>query len=206
MNREGPDASYRLGNEAFFGRVRRGCLVVNTSRGEVVDEAALRKAIKRGQARAAILDVWEGEPVPDPATIRAARFGTPHVAGYAEEGKLRGTQMIYGSVCRWLGRDPELDILGALPRPEPIRFERFSPGLPREEILSAILRRVYDIEKETVGMRGLAELGPEERGKAFDRLRRSHGPRREFASQRIEIPGLPEEIRATLQDLGFQVM
>ena len=51
----------RMCDAAFFGAMRAGSIFLNTSRGDVVDEAALREAIRAKGIRAG-LDVFEGEP------------------------------------------------------------------------------------------------------------------------------------------------
>lgn len=56
----GPDTK-RLVDEAFLARMKPGAIVINTSRGDVVDEAALLKALDEGRVRAG-LDVFDDEP------------------------------------------------------------------------------------------------------------------------------------------------
>ncbi|MEK6701168.1 MAG: NAD(P)-dependent oxidoreductase [Planctomycetota bacterium] len=55
-----PDTKGLIGT-AFFERMKPGATIVNTSRGGVIDEAALREAMKSKGIRAG-LDVWEGQP------------------------------------------------------------------------------------------------------------------------------------------------
>jgi D-3-phosphoglycerate dehydrogenase / 2-oxoglutarate reductase len=75
-----PD-THHLVNAEFLGRLRKGAIIVNVSRGAVVDSAALRDALQNGHLGGAALDVVEGEPTP-PADLLAFPnvVITPHVA------------------------------------------------------------------------------------------------------------------------------
>jgi D-3-phosphoglycerate dehydrogenase len=74
---------------AFFDALKPGAIFVNTSRGDVVDTAALKKALAAGKIRAG-LDVYEGEPAggeaefPDTDLARAV-IGTPHVGASTDQ-------------------------------------------------------------------------------------------------------------------------
>lgn len=81
-----PETRGMLG-EHQFGRLKHGAIFTNTSRGAVVDEAALLWAIDSGRLSAAGLDVLAQEP-PDPANPllhRANVLVTPHAAGYSDQ-------------------------------------------------------------------------------------------------------------------------
>jgi D-3-phosphoglycerate dehydrogenase len=72
---------------AAFGRMKRGIIVVNTSRGAVVDEEALARAVKDGIVAAAALDVFAQEPLPVDSPLRVDEriILTPHAAFFSEE-------------------------------------------------------------------------------------------------------------------------
>jgi D-3-phosphoglycerate dehydrogenase len=55
-----------LVNDEFLSKMKRGAFLVNTSRGEVIDEAALLRALNSGQLRGVGLDAFSVEP-PDPS-------------------------------------------------------------------------------------------------------------------------------------------
>ncbi|MDP6590843.1 MAG: C-terminal binding protein [Alphaproteobacteria bacterium] len=75
-----PDTEH-LVDAAFLARMRPGSLLVNVSRGPVVDCEALIEALEAGPLSAAALDVVEGEPDPPAALVaRADVVATPHVA------------------------------------------------------------------------------------------------------------------------------
>lgn len=70
-------------------RLSDDCIIVNTSRGPVIDEAALIEALEAGQIAKVGLDVLESEPpAPDnPLLDRDDVIVTPHTAWYSEESK-----------------------------------------------------------------------------------------------------------------------
>jgi D-3-phosphoglycerate dehydrogenase / 2-oxoglutarate reductase len=79
-----------LVDAARLARVRPGLVLVNTSRGGLVDLAALDEALENGQVAAAALDVLEDEPAPDltrPLFRRPNLLLTPHLAWYSLEAR-----------------------------------------------------------------------------------------------------------------------
>jgi len=75
-------------DERAFALMRRGVVIVNTARGDLIDLAALQSAIDRGVVAAVALDVLEREPFPDlsmPFLHRANVMITPHVAWYSHD-------------------------------------------------------------------------------------------------------------------------
>jgi len=79
---------------AQFGKMRKGAYVINAARGGVVDEAALKAALDSGRIAGAALDVFEGEPKPDPELVtRANVLCTPHIGASTEEAQ-RGNSTI----------------------------------------------------------------------------------------------------------------
>ena len=74
-----PDTTKLIGEE-FFAAMRRGAFFVNTSRAEVVDHAALERAVREKGLRAG-LDVFEGEPSGGAGSVEAPIFQIPGVVG-----------------------------------------------------------------------------------------------------------------------------
>ena len=77
-------AAYILG-EKFFRRMKPTAILINTSRGPVVDEGALARALDSGQLAGAALDVWEEEPrAADNLLLRMGNvIATPHAAYFS---------------------------------------------------------------------------------------------------------------------------
>lgn len=73
-----------------FQNMKDGVIFVNASRGGIVDEAALLKALESGKVRAAAIDVFEKEPPDDFSLIDHPNvIVTPHIGAAAKEGQKR---------------------------------------------------------------------------------------------------------------------
>lgn len=80
------EETHHLLNTERLGRMRQGAVVVNTSRGAVIDEQALAQALESGHLGGAGLDVFESEPLADSSPLRGLDnvFLSPHAAFYSE--------------------------------------------------------------------------------------------------------------------------
>jgi D-3-phosphoglycerate dehydrogenase len=68
--------------------VKSSALLINISRGGIVDEDALLEVLKNGKLAGAAIDVFVEEPYSGPFTELDNVVLTPHIGSYAEEGKL----------------------------------------------------------------------------------------------------------------------
>jgi D-3-phosphoglycerate dehydrogenase / 2-oxoglutarate reductase len=82
-----PD-THGLIDAAALGRMRPGSLLINTARGEVVDEAALLAALEEGRLGGAALDVFCEEPYRGPLAGRDDVFLTCHMGSCSDQGRL----------------------------------------------------------------------------------------------------------------------
>ena len=85
------EATRGLLDEAFFRQVKKGVVLINTARGDLVDEGALLRCLESGQVAAAGLDVLSGEPdIADHPLVRFAQqhdnlLITPHCGGFSPD-------------------------------------------------------------------------------------------------------------------------
>jgi D-3-phosphoglycerate dehydrogenase len=71
LNTDLNETSRHLMDDGAFAQMKESAVLINTSRGPVVDETALADALQAGQIRGAALDVFEEEPLPDDSPLRS---------------------------------------------------------------------------------------------------------------------------------------
>jgi glyoxylate reductase len=85
-------ATYHLLSARRLKLMKPSAILVNTARGEIIDEGALTKLIEAGELAGAGLDVFEHEPSVNPRLIRLARQGKvvllPHLGSNTYEGRV----------------------------------------------------------------------------------------------------------------------
>ncbi len=201
----GADATVHLFDAARIARMKKGAVLINTSRGPVVDTGALKLSLASGYLSCAVLDVWENEPDIDVGLLRQAMIGTPHIAGYSLDGKLNAVRMIYEALCRSLGVDDAWPDLPLRDSGEigPIRVPEQMTG--KEEILRYCVSAGYDIEGDDTRLRKMATLRTEDRARHFMMLRAEYPVRREFSKRSVELLLHQDAAAQALIQLGFPV-
>lgn len=191
----GPWRTERLADGTFFRGLKRKPFFFNASRGDVVDESALKAAIVEGCVSGAALDVWRNEPDIDRGLLSLVDFATPHIAGYSADGKANGTAMAVQAVARHFGIGPLYDFLPAeIPAPSDpvITLDPASPHPLADAVFAS-----YDVAADDAALRA----APED----FEALRGSYRVRREFPAYAVRSDRpLPPELRETLRKLGFR--
>jgi len=81
-----PETSHMVGTKRL-GLMKKTAFLINTSRGGVIDEAALAGALQNGTIAGAALDVFEKEPPAGPILTAPNTILTPHIGGQTEEAQ-----------------------------------------------------------------------------------------------------------------------
>lgn len=84
------DSTRHLISSDEFDKMKEGVIIINASRGGIVDETALLNALESGKVRAAAIDVYEKEPPVDFSLIDHPKvMASPHIGAAANEGQKR---------------------------------------------------------------------------------------------------------------------
>ncbi|BDQ03208.1 4-phosphoerythronate dehydrogenase [Ignavibacterium sp.] len=197
---EGDDKTYHLLNEDNLKKLKDGAILINTSRGAVIDNVSLRKIITNKNLNL-ILDVWENEPDVDLSLLEKVKIATPHIAGYSLEGKINGTIMIFNALNNFLKSDYNFDFV--LPEVEnnilPYTNNHFDEGE-----FYYLLSRIYNIEADDLQMKKMLYFGREDRIKYFDTLRKYYPLRREFNNYFIKTNSL--EMKKIFEGMRFKII
>ena len=148
-----------MADASFFARMKPGAIFINSSRGEVVDEAALLANLHK--LAAVVLDVWVGEPNINKELLQSAFIATPHIAGYSAEGKIKGTQMAVEAIRRYMrdngltastaascthsvGATPAAAATCTIPEEQPIPVDFRGKNIDE---ISQMLERIFPIQE-----------------------------------------------------------
>lgn len=188
--RDGSDRTFHLAGAPFFAALKRTPFLINSSRGEVTDNEALKTALRTGVIRGAALDVWEHEPGIDLELMNLLEFATPHIAGYSADGKANGTAASVRTVTEFFGLEDALGWYPEVPVP--------AAALLRVHSLAEAAACAYDIRQDDARLRQSPET--------FEKQRGNYPLRREFPAFTIDRASpLSEDQFETLRKLGFQI-
>lgn len=202
--RDGDHATYHLIDEACLSALTTDQVLINTSRGEVVDTSALLQRLDSPNAPAVVLDVWEHEPRIHTELASQVWLATPHIAGYSLEGKVQGSEMVYQALSRFMGLPVRKKAGQYLPEPALSKLS-FTSAADEMNAANVAIRSCFDPRRDDARLRMTLGLGAEEQGQAFDRLRRQYPVRREFSSLKIQLKGTSKSTQDTFKALGFKL-
>lgn len=192
----GQDMTYHLADASFFRKMKTGAFFINSSRGEVCDNGALKVALLTKTIRGAVLDVWENEPEIDIELLRLVDYGTPHVAGYSTDGKANGSAMSIGALCQFFGLKLKDWYPANIPGPDK-REAAVAVQDSFERTMLEAVKLSYDVKDD----RDRLLASPE----TFEKQRGDYPLRREFPYYTVAGNSLNPEILSALLALGFNL-
>ena len=196
---DGDDPTYHLIDSTRLKSFNKNQILINTSRGEVVDGDALKTVLKEQGIRAAALDVWENEPQIDSELLQLLYSGTPHIAGYSLDGKAMGTMMCIQALGQFFDlpcRDWEADEIPMPTQPAEFTID-VSDKRPQEVLADAILY-TYNVLNDDANLR--ADIA------SFEKQRSCYPVRREFPAFTVKLKN-DDTGRSTvfLREAGFNI-
>jgi D-3-phosphoglycerate dehydrogenase len=147
------DETRHMLNAKTLARCKKGVRIVNTARGELIDESALADAIESGHVGGAALDVFETEPPTDKRlTTLPQVIATPHIAASTTEAQELVGVEIAQSVRDYLGEGLIRNAVN-FPAMAPDEFPRVRPYLRLGEMLGALVAQWLHARPESIGIR-----------------------------------------------------
>lgn len=195
----GPYPTHHLIDKSFLDNCSESSLLINSSRGAVVNFSALKEMNSKWFM---CFDVWEGEPKLDMEILKATAIATPHLAGYSIQSRYRGVEMVYQHLCEngwFVNKDiPNLE----LPQQE-LRFN--GRTLNWQEVVLAIFNPLTITQR----MKNTLLKEPEKCATLFDQMREDYignnVQRHEFGFTTVSDIKLKEVDRYCLMQLGINI-
>ncbi|MGL4527688.1 MAG: NAD(P)-dependent oxidoreductase, partial [Aestuariivirga sp.] len=109
-------ATYHLLSARRLKLMKKEAIIVNTARGEVIDENALARMLEAGELGGAGLDVFEHEPAVNPRLLKAKKAVLlPHMGSATIEGRIDMGEKVIINIKTWVdGHNPPDRVLPAM--------------------------------------------------------------------------------------------
>ena len=206
LTASGRHATRGMLGAAALSTLRPGAVLINASRGGVVDEAALLGRLQSGRLLHCVIDVWQDEPRVNAELAQMADIATPHIAGYSEQAKWGASLMLARQLARHFGVDEPAPTATPGPAPLAIPLQDAHNALAHWRVVDQCLGLAETSSQckhwaaQTSQRQSLDSLA-----KSFDQLRRPRLGRRELASISLSGgEGLPGEQQQWLRRAGFR--
>jgi erythronate-4-phosphate dehydrogenase len=196
LTTDGDFPTYHFIDQAFLQRLKPGAVLINTSRGAVIDSKQLLDG--RNDLRLCF-DVWENEPTINQAVLNKATIATPHIAGYSMQSKRRGMLMLYQLLCQRRLIEP-LDYTENQTTGAPYQLQCQGQALTWHDVVLTVFnplslthimqQRLANTDNPTV---------------PFDQLRELATSRQEFSNIELTKIPLADQDRQIIQALGFKI-
>jgi len=198
----GPHATRHLLGQRELESLKPGAILINTSRGPVVDNSALLSLLQCGSELHCVLDVWEREPELDMKLLQQVEIGTPHLAGYSRDAKLAATRQLIHSLARHFN----LNFTGKFQSNyEDVTASNISIPLPTSRCRCLnIVEAAYPVRNLAYEFKTQASNAEAQVGTVFETFRSQHRSRLEFSNCFIARSQLQMDEITVLEILGFK--
>ncbi|MBN1981546.1 MAG: 4-phosphoerythronate dehydrogenase [Chitinivibrionales bacterium] len=196
----GTDRTVHMVDSEFLEMMKDGAMLINTSRGAVIDENAFLKSDRR-RLGGLIFDVWGNEPTINRALLPLIDIATPHIAGHSYDAKLNGTAMIYDSACAFFYAESKWDTktmwhsfdrkVLTIQKPQPTFYD--------------IVSAVSSLRTEDGQLRKINEYNRDTYGQYFEQLRTQYPKRYEFKHYYLQTASLSDYDTSVANGLDFHV-
>lgn len=188
-------------NDDRFSRCKPGMRLINTARGELIDGAALQRAIASGIVAGAGLDVFEKEPPTDWSLAQLPQvIATPHIAASTEEAQeLVGVET--AATVRDFLRDGIVRNAVNFPAVHPDELQRLQPWIRLSDQLGALVSQMGTGGIEALGVRYYGAL-VESRGVEVIAASAAAGVLRPILSSGVSIVNA----RAAARERGIDIV
>lgn len=205
LTKTGDHPSFHLLNLPELKQLKPGAVLLNCGRGPVINNADLLQFLVERKDVRVVLDVWEPEPDISLDLLDQVALGSPHIAGYSYDGKLKGTEMIYQAFCSHFTFPAELSIKDLVP---PLADNQLQVAREKTtwQQVKDLIAKVYSIANDDKNLRLLAQMareGKQDFGSGFDGLRKHYPVRREFHN--YQVVNADPKTAEWLRVLGFGV-
>lgn len=195
LNYVGHDRTHHMINDRSIRKMKKGAWLINTSRGEVAETNAFKKALNSGRLGGAVIDVWEHEPDFDIELMHKTFISTPHIAGYSTDGKANGTSMIVNLLSDFFDLLPGKWYPEKIPAPALPMIEISGKGKNTDDILREAVFHSYNITEDDIRLR----FSPAD----FEKQRGEYPLRREFTAYTVKLVNSNKQTAKLLVSLGF---
>ncbi len=196
---EGAFPTRNMIDDDFLTAMKKNAMLINTCRGEVIDEPALLNHLDSNEEFVLISDVWWNEPKVNPELVSRSQVATPHIAGYSALAKLTAANRVASALL-------QNRVGGAENRSDPIGKEECSAVKTRIDLNNIDAWRVvegnFSLLELTKKFRQSFVAGNERQ--AFDLMRSELASRKEFRESKLSSMA-NDSARELLQVVGFEV-
>jgi len=196
---DGPNRTFHLFDETRLASLNSNQMLINSSRGEVVDNDALKKILTEKRICTAALDVWENEPQIDSQLIELLYCATPHIAGYSVDGKATGTTMCVQALGSFFDLPCRNWEVSEVPQSvQPDTFTIDTTGKKPQDVLAEAILYTYNVRQDDAMLRTDVSK--------FEQLRSKYPVRREFPAFSVRLEN-DYSGRSTvfLREAGFNI-